>query len=70
MVLGVSRARRWRGPSISEEVWDDHGALVKAIATLDDLHEVGDVEDGEYREQRQALKARVMAWAQEEDPVR
>ena len=70
VVLGVSRARRWRGPSISEEVWDDHGALVKAIAALDDLHEMGDVGDGEYREQRQVLKARLMALAQEEDPVR
>ncbi len=70
VVLGVSRARRWRGPSISEDVLDDHGALVRAIAALDDRHEMGEVEDGEYREQRQVLKARLMALAQEEGPVR
>ena len=70
VVLGVSRARRWRGPSISEEVWDDHQALVKAIAALDDRHQTGEVDDGVYREQRQILKARLMVLAQEEDPVR
>lgn len=70
VVLGVSRARRWKAPSISGEVWDDHGALVKAIASLDNRHEMGEVEDGEYRELRQTLKARLMELAQEERSIR
>ncbi len=67
VVLGVSRGRSWRGPSMGEDVSDDRGALALAIAALDDRYEIGELEDGEYREQRQVLKARLMVLAQEED---
>ena len=67
VVLGVIRARTWRGSSTSEDVLDDREALVRAVAALDDRYDMGEVEEEEYREQRQVLKARLVVLTQEED---
>ena len=57
--VGLRSVPRVSG-GLGEDVIPDRESMIHEIADLDDRFEIGELVDSEYRDQRQALKSRVL----------